>query len=188
MSFSLPTFIDACRQARSEDACALATRGIVQRAVERPTALLAELGEPTGAGFQTLHHSHDLTILNFAWAPLMTLLPHDHNEMWALIGLYSGREDNIFWRRNGDSVQASGAKELRAGEVGMLGGDVVHSVVNPLPRLTLALHVYGGDFFADGRSEWDPETLKKRPFDIENSKRSFDEANERFANSKRSAQ
>jgi predicted metal-dependent enzyme (double-stranded beta helix superfamily) len=28
----------------------------------------------------------------------MTIMPHDHR-MWAVIGVYTGREDNIFWRR-----------------------------------------------------------------------------------------
>ena len=28
-------------------------------------------------------------------------------------------------------------------------------------RLTGAIHIYGGDFFAAERSEWDPETLKE---------------------------
>jgi hypothetical protein len=32
-------------------------------------------------------------------------------------------------------------------------------VTNPIPRLTGAIHVYAGDFFAAERSEWDPETL-----------------------------
>ena len=27
----------------------------------------------------------------------MTIMPHNH-QMWAVIGVYTGREDNIFWR------------------------------------------------------------------------------------------
>jgi len=27
----------------------------------------------------------------------MTIMPHNHR-MWAVIGIYTGREDNIFWR------------------------------------------------------------------------------------------
>ena len=39
-------------------------------------------------------------------------------------------------------------------------------MTNPIPKLTAALHVYGGDFFAPaGRSEWDPETLLEEPWD-----------------------
>ena len=44
-----------------------------------------------------------------------------------------------------------------------LGQDIIHSVTNPIPRLTGAIHVYGGDFFAIERSEWDPETLAEGP-------------------------
>jgi len=47
---------------------------------------------------QKLCHSSDLTILNVIWAPHMTIMPHNH-QMWAVIGIYTGREDNIFWRR-----------------------------------------------------------------------------------------
>jgi hypothetical protein len=36
-------------------------------------------------------------------------------------------------------------------------------VSNPLKRLTDAIHVYGGDFFATPRSEWDPDTLEDTP-------------------------
>ena len=60
--------------------------------------MLAALGEPRRAGVVKLHHAPDLTILNVIWAPTMTMMPHDHR-MWAVIGLYTGREDNIFWRR-----------------------------------------------------------------------------------------
>lgn len=179
--FSVDSLMQDCQVALAGDGAALAVRDIVGRAVSEPSKILAELGEPTEAGFQTLHQSDDLTILNFAWAPLMTLLPHDHNDMWAVVGLYSGREDNILWRRTGTTIQASGAQELRDGEVTMLGGSVIHSVINPIQKLTLALHVYGGDFFGPGRSEWDPEQLHERPFDVDASRQLFKDANARFA-------
>ena len=38
-------------------------------------------------------------------------------------------------------------------------------MTNPLDRLTGAIHVYGGDFFGGGRSEWDPENLLERDYD-----------------------
>ena len=34
----------------------------------------------------------DLTILNVVWTPGMAVYPQDHR-MWAVIGLYGGRED-----------------------------------------------------------------------------------------------
>ena len=56
------------------------------------------LGEPQRAGLHKLNQSTDLTVLNVVWAPMMTMMPHNH-QMWAVIGIYTGREDNIFWRR-----------------------------------------------------------------------------------------
>ena len=53
-------------------------------------------------------------------------------------------------------------------------------MTNPLPRLTGALQVYGGDFFGTPRSEWDAETLLERPFDLEKARRLFDQANARY--------
>lgn len=176
------SFIDGCKSAvATANSDPLVIRDIVDRAVSDPAGALAGLGDPEGAGFHTLYRSDELTILNFAWAPLMTLLPHNHNDMWAVIGLYSGREDNIFWRRAGDSIEAVGADALAERSVTVLGGNVIHSVINPIRRMTLALHVYGGDFFAPGRSEWDPESLVERPFEVEASAQTFKEANDRFA-------
>ena len=54
-------------------------------------------------------------------------------------------------------------------------------VTNPLPRLTGALHVYGGDFFGAERSEWDPETLIEGRYDVEKNMRLIEESNARHA-------
>jgi predicted metal-dependent enzyme (double-stranded beta helix superfamily) len=61
-----------------------------------------------------------------------------------------------------------------------LGRDIIHTVTNPLTRLTGAIHVYGGDFYAVVRSEWDPETLLERAYDVEKNLRLFAEANARL--------
>jgi predicted metal-dependent enzyme (double-stranded beta helix superfamily) len=137
------------------------------------------LGEPKRAELQKLYHASDLTILNVIWGPMMTVAPHNHR-MWAVIGIYCGREDNIFWRRRPDGsgrVEAAGARALSVGDVEPLGHNIIHSVINPIPRLSGAIHVYGGDFFAAERSEWDSETLIEGRFDVERAMRRFDEAN-----------
>ena len=46
-----------------------------------------------------------------------------------------------------------------------------------MPRLTGAIHVYGGDFFNEPRSEWDSETLVEKPYDVERNMRRFEESN-----------
>ena len=157
-----------------------AVRAVLERAVSEPGALLAGIGEPREAGIHTLYRAPDLTILNVVWAPMMVLLPHNHR-MWATIGIYSGREDNILWRSAGPRVGAVGAASLSEKDVFDLPDDAIHSVVNPIPRLTAAIHVYGGDFFAAARSEWDSETLRERPWDIEAARRTFREAARRFS-------
>jgi hypothetical protein len=57
-------------------------------------------------------------------------------------------EDNIFWRRlpgqDGARIEAAGAKSLGERDVEALGRDIIHTVINPLPRLTGAIHVYAG--------------------------------------------
>jgi len=179
--FDLDQFIADCRTALAADRSHKLVREVVARAVSDPAAVLKGLGEPERAGLHKLYQSDDLTILNVVWAPMMTLVPHNH-QMWAVIGIYTGREDNIFWRRvpggQGGRVEAAGAKALCERDTEPLGHDIIHSVTNPIPRLTGAIHVYGGDFFRPGRrSEWDPETLLEEPWDVERAVRRFEEAN-----------
>ena len=135
---------------------------------------------PSAPRYQKLYHSDTLTILNVIWAPKMTIMPHDHR-MWAVIGVYSGREDNIFWRRvpgsGGGKLEAAGAKDRQQRDAEPLGHNIIHSVTNPIRRLTGAIHVYGGDFFRAERSEWDPETLLEERYNVEKNMRLFEEAN-----------
>jgi predicted metal-dependent enzyme (double-stranded beta helix superfamily) len=178
--FDLDEFIADCRTALAEPTTHQAVREVVARAVSASDHVLKALGEPQRSEIQTLHRSPELTILNVIWAPKMTVMPHNH-AMWAVIGIYTGREDNIFWRRlagaPGGRVEAAGAKALVAREAAPLGRDIIHSVTNPIGRLTGAIHVYGGDFFAVNRSEWDPETLVEQPYDPNKTLRMFEDAN-----------
>lgn len=179
--FDLERFVDDCRSAVASADGSRAVREVVAEAVSDPAAVAAALGEPEQAGIRTLHRAPELTILDFTWAPWMSLKAHDHH-MWAVIGIFFGREDNLFWRRTERSIEAAGAGTLGVGDVAPLGRDVIHSVVNPTGKYTRAIHVYGGDFFAPPRprSEWDPETLVERPWDMDDTRRLFAAAEARF--------
>ncbi|HEY6253614.1 MAG TPA: hypothetical protein VI685_26960 [Candidatus Angelobacter sp.] len=180
--FELNQFVSDCRAALKENQAQSAVREVVARAVSDPASVLKAIGEPQRAEMQTLYRADDLTILNVIWAPWMTLLPHNH-QMWAIIGIYTGREDNIFWRRlpgNAGKVEAAGAKALCEKDAQPLGRDIIHSVTNPIPRLTGAIHVYGGDFFGVPRSEWDSESLQEQPMNGDKMARRFEEANAMF--------
>ena len=176
----LDAFIAECQAAVDDSAPTKAVRETVARAVADPGAMLDMLGTPERGGIQRVHVSEKLTILNVIWAPHMIIMPHNHN-MWAVIGVYGGREDNIFWRRlEGDAkgrIEAAGAKSLGPQDVRPLGEDIIHSVCNPTVKLTAAVHVYGGDFFAMHRSEWETDNLEERPYDVNKTLRLFEEAN-----------
>jgi predicted metal-dependent enzyme (double-stranded beta helix superfamily) len=117
----------------------------------------------------------------------MKFHPHDHR-IWAVIGIYGGCEQNTFYRRNRDGLTKHGTKELNTGDAIPLGSTIIHAVANPLDRITGAIHVYGGDFFATPRSEWDPESFAEHPYDVEHTMRIFEAANERLrAKTSRSA-
>jgi len=176
--FDLDRFVADCRAALLEPSPQAATREIVRRAVVQPGEVERVLGTPTEGKFVTLYHAPDLTILNLIWAPGMAIYPHDHR-MWAVIGLYGGREDNTFYRRTPQGLIQTGGKNLETSDVVILGDHVIHAVTNPSTHFTGAIHVYGGDFFAAPRSEFDPDTFEERPYDAEKVKRLFREANAR---------
>ena len=179
-NFDVLRFVDDCIRANDGTASAqAAVQDVLARALADPAAVLAGVGEPRQGGLRALHRSANLTILNIVWAPLMQLLPHDHN-MWALIGIYTGREDNIFWERRDTRVAPTHAAAIGRGDVIALPADVIHSVANPIGKLTGAIHIYGGDFFAPGRTEWDPESLAPRPWSIQGAVHQFEESNARF--------
>ena len=99
--FNLDTFIEDCKSAVASDDTHLGIKDLVGKAVSEPGSLMKAIGEPSKAGASPIYSSNNLTIVNVVWAPWMTIYPHNHN-IWAVIGIYSGREDNIFWRQIND--------------------------------------------------------------------------------------
>jgi predicted metal-dependent enzyme (double-stranded beta helix superfamily) len=179
--FDIARFVAECEAAIATDGGREVVREILMAAISDPAGIVAVLGKPRRAGVQELHRSPRLTILHIAWPPSFTQTPHNHL-LWAEIGVYSGREDNIFWRRCiADarwSIEATGAVSLCARTCLSLERDVIHSVTNPLDKVTAGLHVYGGDLSAAAsRSMWDGETLVEGPLDYKRDDRAVDAYN-----------
>ncbi len=172
-------FVADCVTASEETEAQAAVNEVLARAVSTPDEVLAALGDPDKAGLNVLLSSPSLTIFSAAWTPQMNLMPHDHL-MWANIGIYTGREDNIFWKRTSDGIKASGADVLFVKDTAMLPEDALHSVTNPLQRFTGGIHIYGGDFFDTTRSQWNPETLEEEPSDGAKIREMFRRENERL--------
>jgi predicted metal-dependent enzyme (double-stranded beta helix superfamily) len=172
-------FVEECVAANQEADAQAAVHAVLARAVSNPDSVIAAIGEPVKAGLNVFLSSPTLTIFAATWTPQMNLMPHDHL-MWANIGIYTGREDNIFWKRTADGIEAFGADALFQKDTAMLPEDALHSVTNPLLRFTGGIHIYGGDFFNTTRSQWNPETLAEEPSDGAVIRGIFQRENERL--------
>jgi predicted metal-dependent enzyme (double-stranded beta helix superfamily) len=173
--FDTDSFLSECEAAMKESQPRLAVKEVLGRAMSDPAAVAGAL-PPTRAGISRLHVSPTLTVLSVIWAPHMHFGPHDHR-MWAAIGIYSGGEDNTFFRRAEETLVESGGTSLRPGAVALLGDDAVHAVRNPTSEFTGSIHIYGGDFFATARSEWRGQPYREQPYDVEYVLNYFEEAN-----------
>src|SRR6478752_4133680 len=113
--FDLDQFTADCQAARTADRSSKTICEVIKRAVSNPSDVLKALGQPDRAGIREIYRSPDLSILNVVWAPRMMVMPHNHH-MWAVIGVYGGREDNIFWRRIAEAregqLEAAGAGSI----------------------------------------------------------------------------
>ena len=143
-------------------------QAVLAVAVKRP-----EVGEAVAGyeGIQSLedlafHRSTSLTLLAAALPPGFSAAPHNH-DLWSVVGVCRGREDNQFFERDGQGLKEVG--EASVVGPGVLANDpeVIHAIHNPLDTPLLALHAYGGDLLSTPRSNWDPETREEIPFDWE---------------------
>ena len=181
--FELERFIADCESAVLAGGQG-AVREVLTRAIADAAGIMAVLGEPRRAEVKVLHRSPRLTILNALWPPHHTQAPHDHR-IWAEIGVYCGREDNIFWRRRppGEAwqIEAIGGASICTGRCHSLEREAIHSVNNPLDRITAGLHLYGGDLSMQPRTMWDGETLVEAPLDYARDYRAIDAYNASLA-------
>jgi predicted metal-dependent enzyme (double-stranded beta helix superfamily) len=161
-------FVAECTAARQVDPEAGAVREIVEQAV-RDARLREELALAE-VGVRILHHGADLTILHVVMAQRPTAMgnpmPHNH-QMWAVIGVTHGGEDNEFFHRAGEAIESSGGRVLEEGDVLLMEPDTIHAVKNPSrERLSGALHVYGGDLIAAEKTMWGDPDRSPQPFDL----------------------
>jgi predicted metal-dependent enzyme (double-stranded beta helix superfamily) len=173
--FDTEVFVADCIRAASENEPRKAIKEVLTEALSDP-ASVAQALPPNQAEIVRLHGSPELTILKVVWAPGMSFGPHDHR-MWAAIGMFSGGEDNTFYRRDGHTLTGSGGKSLRASDVALLGDDTIHAVTNPTAEFAGAIHIYGGDFFSTPRSEWRGDPYREHPYDVTHVLNHFAQAN-----------
>lgn len=157
---TIDTLLDELRQAaHTGDLGAVAD---VVRSAVRQVPVVPQVGAS-----QLLRTEPGLTVLHTVVKPGFASPPHDHRT-WAVIGVYSGQEDNTFFRRIEDrrGIEQIGRCTLKQSQVLILGSDAIHQIATPLATKLIALHVYGKNIFQIERSAWDPATGKERPFKL----------------------
>lgn len=107
------------------------------------------------------------SIVSFVWGPGQATPIHDHR-VWGAIGMLRGAEENQRYRLDASGIPVTDgiAERLSPGEVEKVSsrdGDI-HRVSNALPdKVSISIHVYGGNIGAVKRAVYTPEGLSK-PF------------------------
>ena len=179
MKLDVDTFLADLHAANAEASPRHAVCEVVARAVSDPEAMSDAFGAMTNGCSKVLFRSAQLLVLHIVWPPELSVEPHEHN-LWAVMGVYSGVEDNTFYRRTESGIERAGTVRLEPRGNRIMGRDAIHAVDIPTLAPTGAVHVYGGDLITIARSEFDPVTGEERPFDWKKSDRQFEDANARW--------
>jgi len=127
-----------------------------------------------GFGVHLLHEepNHDLAVFLISWLPNRGTTPHNH-KTWAVVVGIEGHEQEINYERVDDGTKPGFADLKRGGERVMATGDIarcypehIHSVRNVGRDISMSLHTYGRHINYTGRSEFDLEQKREKPFMI----------------------
>lgn len=162
----LDSFVTACRAVLTEEDAAERVAEVMRPLVADTDDLSREIERrraESGGGPVIVHRSDDLTVLGLA-VPAGFVSPAHNHLMWAVVGIYQGAEDNVFYQRQAHGLNETGRAVLSVGDCFALPPDAVHRISNTGKETLLALHVYGGDLLATPRSQWDDATGDELPF------------------------
>ena len=105
------------------------------------------------------------TVVSFVWGPGQSTPVHDHRT-WGLVGVLRGAERNQSFEIDGDGLREIGRPTLLSrGEVAAVSPEIgdVHRVANAYAdRVSISIHVYGGDIGAIERATYDAAGTPKR--------------------------
>ena len=119
---------------------------------------------------QYLLHADPLerwSMVSFVWGPGQQTPIHDHR-VWGVVGVLQGAELGTSFQRDASGrLVASGEERLDLGEVVAVSPTVgdIHRVANAFAdRVSISIHVYGGNIGAVRRAVYDAETGVEKPF------------------------
>ena len=108
------------------------------------------------------------SVVSFVWGPGQKTPVHDHL-VWGMVGMMRGAElcQTFACSTNGQPMQPGERRKLLPGNIEHLSpriGDV-HQVANAFDdRVSISIHVYGGNIGAIARHVFDPATGAEKPF------------------------
>lgn len=119
---------------------------------------------------QYLLHADPLerwSMVSFVWGPGQQTPIHDHR-VWGLVAVLQGAELGTSFQRDASGrLVASGEERLEPGEVVAVSPTVgdIHRVSNAFAdRVSISIHVYGGNIGAVRRAVYDAGTGAEKPF------------------------
>lgn len=108
-----------------------------------------------------------LSIVSFVWGPGQETPVHDHR-VWGAVGILRGAELSTTYTRAADGALIAGPQErLEAGGVIAVSPSIgdIHRISNAFDdRVSISIHVYGGNIGAIRRHVFDPATGAEKPF------------------------
>ncbi len=168
--FNLDTVVAQCQDALDTPNPSAVVETLVREAVTDPDGVKAAFAATANAkslSDRALVRSETLTVLDVTNGVGLITPAHDHL-MWAVIGVYDGEEQNVFYRAGESGLEQIGERLLCTGDVTVLDEHTIHAISNPLPRKSYAIHVYGGNIVnRPGRSIWNPHTQVRESYDVE---------------------
>lgn len=158
-------------RAADEDAQAFAAKALLSELVAKDDWLPDDYARPLPDYYaQYLLHADPLgrfSLVSFVWGPGQRTPVHDHR-VWGLVGVLRGTEISTAYRLLPDGgLEAQAPERLEAGTVVAVSPHVgdIHSVANAYAdRVSISVHLYGGNIGAIRRSVYEPQTGVQKPF------------------------
>lgn len=155
-----------------EEAILAAGRPLLAELVANDDWLPAEFAKPHPQYYQQylLHADPQdrYSVVSFVWGPGQKTPIHNHT-VWALIGMMRGSEraEGFAVPEDGKAMQLLGTEVLSPGDVDMVSprlGDI-HRVSNMFDdRVSISIHVYGGNIGRISRHVFDANTGERKTF------------------------
>jgi len=149
---------------------------VVGRAISVPADLNSWFTVPIDQGDDgILLRRRDLLISSALFPSGFSTGIHNHT-VPAVIGVWTGAEDNYFYQRTPTGIAPLPSRRIEAGQVLALDRETIHDVHVSTRSWSGALHVYLGDILEADRSEWSDQNGPESPFDGEQQERRWSDA------------